>query len=147
MTNQSSWLNGVTPFTNVETFTASVSGSTYTITARCLNNISNGGPTSFTLGTYGSAADADTALTEFVEEFGFPFIKIGAMANVVNNGDIWIVALNLANLPRWALGDTSGHTGLGWPDGANWSTAGYEPWSDAASAIAGILSLVGNVTF
>jgi hypothetical protein len=147
MTDQHSWLNGVTPFTNIENFRASISGGSYYITAECVDTISNGGPTSFNVGTYASSAAADIALTSFVEEVGFPFIKIGSMANVDTSGTIWIVAYNLALLPRWAMGDTAGHTGLASPRGSTWSTAGYEPWADAATAITGILDLVGNVTF
>lgn len=100
------------------------------------------GPNSFGIKNYSSPADLATDVEAFVDEAGLPWLIVGTL--ITTGAYSGLVAINFANTPSFLSDSTPPGSGLSL--GGSWTTPGYAPGTDYASAKSIILALLGNKT-
>lgn len=122
------WINGVTNVDNVYYLTLQTLGANYTFVPVVKSFYQ-----SIAFGTFGTLADAQASLDEFLATLGHPWVAIGdfsvGAAVAVNMAQVTQMQDNTTGV-KFCAGDTSD---------------GFAPWSDYASATAGLLAIAGNI--
>jgi hypothetical protein len=99
------------------------------------------------LGAYlqADAANLASALAAFISEVGYPWIAVGDLSSMTwTNGTHGILAINLDHA---SFGISDSGTGIAYSGIALYSSFGYAPGSDFATAQAAIKALQGNITW
>lgn len=100
---------------------------------------SNGNTFGTTIGNYSNFSDLFDASQRLVNILGFPWIAVGAKSKI-GTSTLGVLGFNLD-----ALGGLPADSGTGLGFGS-YTSPGYDPWPDGTTALAAILSLIGNLS-